>query len=161
MSRGRSKFGNHNRPDASVVERRKKADKTMKSAVSTAVAVTVAVSHEVSRQSKKAAKKGGATRPVSPEYAAAVRLAQEQAEAEAVAMAAVQKVRRPVTPGLVRLISAFFILVGLIATLVFWPVGLGIVAIAVYCIVCAGKIADQQNERAGLSAADQDGGVDL
>lgn len=148
------------RSNAARAAARKRSEKTDKEIARIGAAVGAAAL-VASRQSKKAAKKGGATRPVSPEYAAAVRLAQEQAEAEAVAMAAVQEVRRPVTPGRVRLISAFFILVGLIATLVFWPVGLGIVAIAVYCIVCAGKIADQQNERAGLSAADQDGGVDL
>lgn len=160
MASGRSNFGNHNRPAASVRAHQKKADKTMKSALSTATAVTAAVSHEMAKQSKKATRRRS-SEAVSPEYAAAVRMAQDRAEAEARARAEAPKVRRPVTPGRVRTISAICILVGLVATLLFWPVGLGIVAVSVYCIVCAGKIADQQNERAGLSAAGPQGGGEL
>ena len=176
----RAKFGTHFKPSASVRAKQKKADKTMKSAVSTVVGVTAAVSHEVARQSRKNAKRGGASRAVCPEYAAAVRLAEEekweeidrsvqedkerranrkaQKEAERAERLAMNPPKPPKSPAVYRVMGGTFVLLGLVLLLLFWPLGIVCISGGIWWIVSARKTYDKMVE--GYRAVHPEFGVE-
>lgn len=176
MARGRSKFGNHNKPTAKMKAAQKKRDREVNALVSNVFAATAAASHEVARQSKKSVKRGGTSRAVSPEYAVAVRLAQMEAEEEARQRSAELEAEReerraqkaakreakeaeraerlaknppkpPKSPVIYRVMGGTFVALGLVLLPLFWPLGIAAAAFGVWWIVSARKVYSDMTEK--------------
>lgn len=147
----------------------KKRGREVNALVSNVFAATAAASHEVARQSKKNTKRGGSSRAVSPEYAAAVRLAQLEAEEEARQRSAELEAEReerkakraakkeakeaeraerlaknppkpPKSPAIYQVMGGAFVALGLVLLLLFWPLGIAVAAYGIWWIVSARKV---------------------
>lgn len=151
MARGRSKFGNHNKPTAKMKAAQKKRGREVNALVSNVFAATAAASHEVARQSKKSAKRSGTSRAVSPEYAAAVRLADEER------LEALKDVKVSKTDMLLFALAPVAFVLGCAFCVLFLPVGLVLVATGVYLFFGHGKIAAKIDAKREV-ASEKEGG---
>lgn len=162
MARGRSNFGTR-------FKGAKRSSGSSTKVASSLLAATAAASHEVARQSKKNAKRGGSSRAVSPEYAAAVRLAEEERWAEIDRSVQEDKERRaeqkakkeaeraerlaknppkpPKSPTVYRVLGGIFVALGLLLLVLFWPLGIAVAAWGVWWIVSARKVYSGMVER--------------
>ena len=143
VARGRAKFGTRFKTTAKEATRRKKSAQSTKRAIKNVSAAVHAASKEISRQKKASAKeKAKVAAPIRPQ----------------VQSSALLNYPAPMTPGAIRIMSIFVLLVGVVAGIVFWPIGIPIIAFAVYRMIFARKIADKYNEK---SFPHNEGGEDL